>query len=193
MFFTRKLKTDVPPPPPTAMELPTTTLSREAPAAPSGNCVLLVDDEPSVLAVGKAILVASGFDVVCAPSGEVALDLIRHAQSTGSAYGAIMLDLTMPGGQSGFDVLASILEIEPAASVIACSGYFQDDARQLCRAIGFYDVLAKPYQVDMLCNTVRRAIMRAPDPETQQQEEPAYDYGHEAAYAQEHSAQLMNA
>ncbi|MBE7497356.1 MAG: response regulator [Verrucomicrobiaceae bacterium] len=167
MLFSRK-----PPPttssPSNAMELPTTTLLRDpaasSPPVPGSNCVLLVDDEPKVLAVGKAVLGSAGFEVICASSGEIAIELVRHAADAGSRYAAIVLDLTMPGGPSGFDVLASILEIDSNAAIVACSGYFQSDARELCRAIGFYDVLAKPYNLDALCTVVRRAIARAPMP-----------------------------
>ncbi len=135
---------------------------------PSSNCVLLVDDEPHVLAVGKAVLAGQGFEVVCAASGELALELIQHARSRGSRYPVIVLDLTMPGGASGFEVLSQIQDLDPDVPVIACSGYFQEDARDLCRGIGFYDILQKPYNLDTLCTAVRRALVRAgnsPTPE----------------------------
>ena len=147
------------------MEIPTTNLLQaDKLPSPGTNCVLLVDDEPKVLAVGKAVLASQGFGVVCASSGEIAVDLMRHAQQGGSRYAAVVLDLTMPGGASGFDVLVMMQEIEPDIAVIACSGYFQQDARDLCRAIGFYDVLPKPYNLDALCTVVRRAIARTPVP-----------------------------
>ncbi|MBL9130150.1 MAG: response regulator [Verrucomicrobiaceae bacterium] len=157
------------------MELPTTTLSLNpghTTPVPGDNCVLIVDDEQGVLAVGKAVLSSAGFEVVCAHCGELAVELMRHAQGHGGRYSAVILDLTMPGGPSGFDVLTMMMEIDPSVTVIACSGYFQPDARALCRALGFYDVLAKPYNVDALCTVVRRAIVRAPDPSAA--EEPSY-------------------
>ena len=144
------------------MDIPTTTLHLDPAPVPNSTCVLLVDDDPHVLAVGKAVLLTQDIDVVCAPSGEVALDLMRHARDHGSRYAVVVLDLTMPGGASGFDVLTTMQEIEPDVIVIACSGYFQEDARELCRSIGFYDILAKPYNPDSLCTMVRRARARMP-------------------------------
>lgn len=144
------------------MDIPTTSLQIDPAPVPSSTCVLLVDDDPHVLAVGKAVLLTQHIEVVCAPSGEVALDLMRHARDHGSRYSVVVLDLTMPGGASGFDVLTMMQEIEPDVIVVACSGYFQEDARELCRSIGFYDVLAKPYNPDSLCTMVRRARARTP-------------------------------
>lgn len=138
------------------MELPTVTITREPTLGT--NSLLLIDDEPHVLAVGKAILSSQGFSVVCATSGEQALDLIRHANSIGKSYSVALLDLTMPGGASGFDVLEMIRAVNTDLPVIACSGYFQEDARELCQAIGFYDILSKPFNIETLAITVRRAI-----------------------------------
>ncbi len=137
---------------------------------PSHNCVLLVDDEPHVLAVGKAVLVGQGFEVACAASGEIALELMKSSFDSGYRFPVIVLDLTMPGGASGFDVLCLMREIDADVPIIACSGYFQEDARDLCRGIGFYDVVHKPYNLNTLCTAVRRAIARAPDPLPEYQE-----------------------
>ena len=161
------LRTEPSPPPlntPESMDIPTTPIQQEPPPTLGANCVLLVDDDPHVLAVGKAVLQTQHFEVVCAASGEIALDLMRHAQDNGSSYGAVVLDLTMPGGASGFEVLTMMREFDPNVGVVACSGYFQEDARQLCQAIGFYDVLAKPYNPDALCTMVRRARVRSAAP-----------------------------
>lgn len=143
------------------MEIPTTIITREPTFTSS--VVLVIDDEPQVLAVGRAVLASQGFEVVCASSGDQAVELLLHAITNGNRYTACVLDLTMPGGLSGFEVLDQLHQIDPDLPVIACSGYFQEDARELCQAIGFYDVLGKPYTPDTLCTAVRRAIARVAD------------------------------
>lgn len=122
--------------------------------------VLIVDDEPNVLAVARAILEAHGFDVATASSGDNVDQMVRDAIRRNQRYSAIVLDLTMPGGPSGFEVLETILKTDPLAAVIACSAYFQEDATELCNAIGFVDVLQKPYTVERLCSAVRRCLNR---------------------------------
>lgn len=123
--------------------------------------VLIVDDEPSVLAVGRAILEAHGYEVTVTSSGSQVPQLVGDAVRRRQRFNVIVLDLTMPGGPSGFEVLEALLKIDPTASVLACSGYFQEDSRDLCHAIGFADVLQKPYTVERLCAAVRRCSNRA--------------------------------
>ncbi|MFC5454249.1 response regulator [Prosthecobacter fluviatilis] len=121
--------------------------------------VLIVDDEPHVLAVGKAVLEAHGFEAVACRSGEEALELVRVGMEDGQRFTAAILDLTMPGGASGFEVLEWLRACDPRLPVIACSGYFQDDVKDLCQAIGFVDVLYKPFNLESLCLAVRRAMV----------------------------------
>jgi CheY-like chemotaxis protein len=122
--------------------------------------ILVVDDEPHVLAVAKAILDSHGFDVTVTDSGSHALALLREAVEQNSRFALMVLDLTMPGGLSGFEVMEAIQMADPHIPVVACSGYFQEDARGLCQAIGFSEVLQKPYTLDHLVNTVRRCLTR---------------------------------
>jgi CheY-like chemotaxis protein len=120
--------------------------------------VLIVDDEPHVLAVGKAVLEAHCFETLAARTGEEAVALVRHGLETGERVTVAILDLTMPGGASGFEVLEWLRACDPALPVIACSGYFQEDVRELCQAIGFVDVLHKPFNLETLGVSVRRAM-----------------------------------
>lgn len=122
--------------------------------------VLLIDDEPHVLAVGKAVLEAHGFEAVACRSGEEALELVRAAGEDGQHFTAAILDLTMPGGASGFEVLEWLRACDPRLPVIACSGCFQEDVKDLCQAIGFVDVLHKPFNLESLCLAVRRAMVQ---------------------------------
>lgn len=120
--------------------------------------ILVVDDEPQMLALAKAILESNGMEVVVTDSGEKAIPLFREALPTMDRFSVVILDLTMPGGSSGFEVMEEMLRYDPNVCVIACSGYFQEDARSLCQAIGFTDVLQKPYTLEHLVATVRRGL-----------------------------------
>lgn len=123
--------------------------------------VLVVDDEPQVLAVAKAILEAHGFEVLITESGETALNIISQPTPQEQRIDLVILDLTMPGHLSGFEVLEEMRRIDANLPVLACSGYFQENARDLCQAIGFTDILPKPYTLDNLVATVRGCIARA--------------------------------
>lgn len=139
---------------------PTTQLLPREFATRAISRVLIIDDEPHVLAVGKAVLEAHGFEAVASRSGEEALELVRVGVEEGQRFTAAILDLTMPGGASGFEVLEWLRACDPRLPVIACSGYFQEDVKDLCQAIGFVDVLHKPFNLESLCLAVRRAMMQ---------------------------------
>jgi CheY-like chemotaxis protein len=106
------------------------------------------------------MLESQGFKVTGCHSGETAIELIEAAMQKPDPFNVLVLDLTLPGGMSGFDALESIQRLDPGISVIACSGYFQEDARDLCQAIGFADILQKPYSIEALCAIVRRCLVR---------------------------------
>lgn len=135
-------------------------IPESTPASRAGGSVIVVDDEPHVLAVACAMLQSQGFQVVPCASGEEALEILQQSLQAGMDHQAMVLDLTLPGGMSGFEVMERLAATVPGLPVIASSGYFQEDARDLCQAIGFADILQKPYPVEHLCATVRRCIAR---------------------------------
>ena len=126
--------------------------------------ILIVDDEPSVLAIASAILNTIEVTPLKARNGEEALATVQSHYASGHQVALVVLDLTMPGGMSGFETMAALREIDPDIRVIACSGFFQDDALDLCRSIGFSNILAKPYTPDSLLGLIRRTLNEAPPP-----------------------------
>src|SRR5439155_4372305 len=65
--------------------------------------VLVIEDEPSVVAFIQAALERSGYRVVAAPSGVDALKLLADNQ-----YRGVISDMRTPGGVTGADVHAWI-------------------------------------------------------------------------------------
>ena len=123
--------------------------------------LMLVDDEPALLTVGRAILSTLNLRVDTASSGEEALEKLATAALDGRLPDVIMLDLTMPGGMSGLETLEQIRQRHPGIAVVACSGFFGDGAEELCQHVGFADMLAKPYTPEALVTVVRRVMVRA--------------------------------
>jgi CheY-like chemotaxis protein len=122
--------------------------------------IMMVDDEPAIRTVGRAILSTLNLTVVAVASGEEALETLENAQAQGRLPGLILLDLTMPGGMSGLDTFDQIQDRFPTIPVVACSGFFGDGAEEVCQRLGFADVLPKPYTPDALMTLVRRVLMR---------------------------------
>jgi CheY-like chemotaxis protein len=120
--------------------------------------LLLVDDEPAVLALERAMLESQGFAVTTAENGLQAMQILQESVNAGRNFNALLIDLTMPGGISGFELLEQVRGVDDTVPVIACSGYFQEDARELCRAIGFADILHKPFALEQLSTVIRQQM-----------------------------------
>jgi DNA-binding NtrC family response regulator len=115
--------------------------------------VLLVDDEPLVVASMQALLEAGGISntVGCTRAAEV-LDRLASAR-----HSVVLLDLTMPG-LSGRELLPRILESHPELPVIVVTGIADVEVAVDCMRKGAYDYLLKPLETARYLTAVRRAL-----------------------------------
>jgi CheY-like chemotaxis protein len=113
--------------------------------------ILTVDDEPSIRSA-VFVIFENEFDVLEAPDGQTALDLVRSRR-----VDLVLLDLRMPG-LSGLTLLERLLTVKRDVKVILVTAV--DDARTAAAAmkIGASDYLTKPFDVDELDGMVRRAL-----------------------------------
>jgi DNA-binding NtrC family response regulator len=70
--------------------------------------ILLIEDEPAVMAYVSATLERSGYQVVCANSGAEGLRLLETGEFLG-----VVSDMVTPGGVNGADVYAWIASNRP--------------------------------------------------------------------------------
>ena len=114
--------------------------------------LLVVDDEERLAEVTAAALEAHGFEtraVASAPSAIRALDQER--------FDLVLSDLRMPG-MTGRDLLAQLRAARPEIPVLIMTAYASvRDAVDLVKE-GAFDYISKPFEVDDLLATVRRAL-----------------------------------
>lgn len=137
-----------------------------------GTTIMIVDDDPAVLMVGKAMLSTLPYAIVGAPSGEDALEKLKALIAAGRRPDVIILDLTMPGGISGLETLQEIRLIDSKIGIIACSGFFEQSAHELCVALGFMECIEKPYTSELLTSTVRKCVTKLTEPAHEPVHEP---------------------
>jgi len=70
----------------------------------------------------------------------------------------VIMDLTIPGGMGGRETLQRLAELDPAVKAIVCSGYSNDPVMAEYGSYGFAGVVAKPYRIRHLVETVSRVI-----------------------------------
>ena len=80
--------------------------------------ILLVDDEPSILASLGAILALHGYEVVTASSAKEAIDKLRDG-----VFELVITDLKMEHTESGYEVLnaAKLAKTRPILAILTAS------------------------------------------------------------------------
>jgi PAS domain S-box-containing protein len=109
--------------------------------------ILIVDDEPIVLKVLSKILQNMGFSTVVADNGEDALRIAREMIKAGRNFRAAILDLTIPGGRGGREIVGELVGIDPSIKTIVSSGYHDDPVLASPQKFGFHAKLNKPYSI----------------------------------------------
>ena len=116
--------------------------------------VLVVDDEPHVRDVTARALGLSGYTVLTAENGSLALDLYReHADE----IDCVVLDLAMPG-MDGVQTFDALRELRPDARVLVTSGSGAAEAAARFDGRGPAGFLQKPYMLPELRAAVRGAL-----------------------------------
>ncbi|HEY1272107.1 MAG TPA: response regulator [Terriglobales bacterium] len=117
--------------------------------------VLLVEDEPSVMAYVQAALERGGYPVVCCESGADALQLLAKGEFLG-----IVSDMRTPGGVNGADVHAWVVKNRPelASRIVFITGdVANDETVDTLRKTGA-PCVEKPFRVKQFIAIVEQII-----------------------------------
>jgi EAL domain-containing protein (putative c-di-GMP-specific phosphodiesterase class I)/ActR/RegA family two-component response regulator len=109
--------------------------------------VLLLDDEPAVLSVLADYLQAPGLEIVTCREIEAAEALLEHHR-----FDVVVTDLRVSelGGLEGMRLIRWVSTHFPETTVLAMSGYVNDDVHALGRAVGAAAILEKPIDLRRL-------------------------------------------
>lgn len=122
--------------------------------------ILVIDDEPAVVAFVRAALERSGYCVISASSGVQALELLRETSLCG-----VISDMRTPGGVTGADVHAWLAAHRPEllGRVIFITGdIVNEETRRLLSATGA-PCIEKPFRVQQLLSVVQEVLGKAGD------------------------------
>ena len=116
--------------------------------------VLAVDDEPRYREIIRFNLERAGYRVVCAESGEEALELFARAEP-----GLIVLDLMLPG-IDGLEVCRRVRE-RSACPIIMLTARGSEEDKVLGLRLGADDYVTKPFSAQELLARVEAVLRRA--------------------------------
>ena len=132
----------------------------DPPIAPSvrgvtGECILVVEDDPDVRAYVVDTLGGMGYDVLQAESGDEALRLIREY----SGIGLLLTDVVMPG-MNGRKLAEAAASLHPGIKVLYMTGYSRNAIVHQGRLDPGVDLIQKPLSEETLAAMVRKVLDR---------------------------------
>ena len=95
----------------------------------------------------------AGYKVITAVNGKEALTKVEKEEPE-----LVILDLKLPD-MSGIEVLSTIKKAKPGTAVIMISSYGTEEIRKEAMRIGAYDFIDKPFSVERILRTVRKALL----------------------------------
>ncbi|MDX1412299.1 MAG: ATP-binding protein, partial [Nitrospirales bacterium] len=109
--------------------------------------ILIMDDEAPIRQILGEMVETCGYSSLEAKDGEEAIQLFRDAQQCGAPFSAVILDLTVPGGMGGKEVIQGLLQLDPHVKAIVVSGYSNDPVLANYQDYGFMGRVAKPFNL----------------------------------------------
>jgi PAS domain S-box-containing protein len=138
-----------------AIEQPIQSDALSVPKA-RGETVLVVEDEPDVLAVAETMLENLGYRVLSAENARAGLDILK----TEPAIDLLLSDVVLPGSMSGPDMTEHAKAIAPGIKVLFMSGYAESSIHLQTPLPEGSDLLDKPFRTLELARRVRAVLDR---------------------------------
>jgi two-component system KDP operon response regulator KdpE len=113
--------------------------------------IMVVDDEPPIRKLLRMGLSTQGYDILEAPNGKTALDLLEQAPAL------IILDLGLPDIQ-GHDLLRMIRGRNDSVPIVVLSSRGDEAGKVQALDLGADDYLTKPFGMDELLARMRAAL-----------------------------------
>lgn len=114
--------------------------------------ILVVDDEPTMLAAFEEILGGLEHEVVTARRAETAIEQLQDAPAD-----LVILDIQLPG-MSGLEALRRIKQEQPKLPVVVITGQGTMSTAIEATRLGAFDYQLKPIEPDELLATIEKAL-----------------------------------
>lgn len=116
--------------------------------------ILLVDDEQSLVMVGRKLLEHLGYKVTAVNESSQALELFKENPF---GFDLVITDQTMPE-LTGVELAQQITSIRVGTPIILLTGYRNSETVSDARAAGVSEILTKPIDIRVFSQKIRRVL-----------------------------------
>jgi PAS domain S-box-containing protein len=126
----------------------------ERPIPTGTECILFIDDEPTIVNMGKKTLESLGYNVTARTSSVDALKLFKEKTDR---FDLVITDMTMPQ-MTGDNLARELMRIRSDIPVILCSGFSARIDEKQAMAMGIRAFISKPILKREIAETIRKVI-----------------------------------
>ncbi len=137
------------------LEVPTAGASDASHAKGRGQRILFIDDEKILASLGERFLTRLGYQPVAETDAVAALARFENEE-----FDAVVTDLTMPQ-LSGLDVVRKVHHLRPGLPMVLTTGFSANLDADRAEALGFSELLIKPYTMQSLGAALKKALATA--------------------------------
>lgn len=120
--------------------------------------ILVMDDEDIIREIAGEILTHLGYTPILSRDGDEALRLYRQAAEQREPFDAVIMDLTIPGGMGGKELIRHLLLFDPNVRAIVSSGYSNDPILAFYQEFGFKGFVIKPYKAEDISRVLHEVL-----------------------------------
>jgi len=117
--------------------------------------ILVMDDSADIRFIFTKMLNRLGYEVEIARDGSEAILQFKNAIEVENHFDAVIMDLKIADGMGGEEAIKLLLELDPEAKIILCSGSVTDVVMIGYREYGISAVIRKPFKMVDLINALQ--------------------------------------
>jgi PAS domain S-box-containing protein len=124
-------------------------------AIPGGHeCILVVDDEDTLIEMEKRALEELGYTVIPKANGRDALSAFKKESDK---FDIVITDQTMPH-MTGVDLAKELISVRPDIPIVLCTGFSEKVNADSAMAMGIRAFLMKPFTIQEIAKIIRSAL-----------------------------------
>jgi len=116
--------------------------------------ILFIDDERTLVNLGKQTLERLGYEVVTKTSSLEALELFRTKPAQ---FDLVITDMTMPQ-MTGDKLAKEMMAIRPDIPIILCTGFSERITEEKAKGMGIREFVMKPFVMTELAKLIRKVL-----------------------------------